>query len=549
MLNKLNEKIRNSIIVLCSILFIGTAADLNGQKETDLPAEQVEVLKSFEAQLSDVKKIQATASLPPIDSTPIQSPLHITDIRFDLPYITKELKPLALRSEKSPESYRGFVELAGGSPNRLDLKGMMSWSQKGQYDLQLTAAHDQAKSNRIAFQQHSNQNYGVRGLFHLSPEYDLALKMSYDRHINYFYGHPEADTLNRQALRRRIGIFNAGGTLKTSSPDVVNNFSLGIDITQLLENFATNERQFIVSSTYFRKINDKHKVGVDAVIDITRLQDTTVRNLNNFLLNPYYSYYMSDFTLRAGLKIFNHLDEFSYYPDISASYALSGSQLQIEAGVTGGLEKNGFLQLYNYNPFIQSRLDRLANTRYFKYYAGIKGARGSSKYRVQGGYQKLQDWTLFLYNYDLDQLGAFELLFDDVESFFIQASAQWRILPDLVLDAHWNQFIYKPSIQEKAWHRPGFQSYFKATWHPSGMKWSVTGMAWIEGGIFYKDESDLTKSLGPIVDISFAGKYQFTDQVELFLQLRNLPGIRWSRWQNYPVYTAHILGGIHFRIK
>jgi hypothetical protein len=59
----------------------------------------------------------------------------------------------------------------------------------------------------------------------------------------------------------------------------------------------------------------------------------------------------------------------------------------------------------------------------------------------------------------------------------------------------------------------------------------------------------LTKSLGPIVDISFAGKYQFTDQVELFLQLRNLPGIRWSRWQNYPVYTAHILGGIHFRIK
>lgn len=549
MLKNLNQKARNSVFYLIVLFLFGVAGNLSGQKEVDLPAEQVEVLKSFEAQLSDVKKIHSTASLPPIDTTPIQSPMNITDIRYDLPYITKEIKPLALRSEKSPESYRGFVEIAGGSPNRLDLNGMMSWSQKGQHDIQVFASHDQAKSNRIAFQQHTNQQYGVRGLFHLSPQYDLALKMSYDRHINYFYGHPDADTLNRQALRRRVGIFNAGGTLKTSSPDIADNFSLSMDITQLLENFATNERQFIASASYFRQINDQHKLGADAKIDITRLQDTAVRSLNNFLLNPYYSYYMSDFTLRAGLKIYNHLDEFSYYPDISASYALSGSQLQLEAGITGGLEKNGFLQMYDYNPFIQSRLDSLANTRFFKYYAGLKGARGSSKYRIQGGYQKLQDWSLFLYNYDLDQLGAFELLFDDVESFFIQASVQWRVIPDLILDAHWNQFIYRPSNQEKAWHRPGFQSYIKATWNPSGLKWSITGMAWFEGGIFYRDGSDLTKSLDPIIDISFAGQYQFTDQVELFLQLRNLPGARWSRWQNYPVYTAHILGGIHFRIK
>lgn len=541
---KIYQILANSLSILAMV-----TVPVSLCSQENLPAEQVQVLKNFDAQLTEVKKIQIFPLLPEIDTTPRNLQITPRDFTVDLPVHHRALSGLQFSTEPLGESYKGYVSLAAGFPGRLDFKGAYGIERKGDYSILAYLGHEEAGSDFIPFQQWSQQQAGVGGSFVLNPEWEVLYHAAYDRQTNYLFGHAEVDSLNAAALRRRVNQYDLGMETRYLPESGNQSFITKINFGHLLDSYATTENQFKLNTSYRNSFGQGHSAGIELDIDLSYLRDTIERTLNNFLLKPYYSYSISKLSVLAGLNVFNHRDEFSFYPDISFAYALFGSQWQLEAGWIGQLEKNGFHQLYNINPFIQPRLDSIGNSIVNDLYIGLKGKRRNLEYRFRAGYQSIKDWSLFQNIYTPTENGFFRVVYDDVKYPYLQFFIRWTHSPSFTMDAYWNASFYSTDAEAKAWHRPTLQSYIKVNWSPDDAKWDLSLMGWIEGGISYLNEDGQARTLSPIMDLSLEGGYAFSETFNGFLQLRNLPGKRWSRWYNYPSFSTNILVGIKYLIR
>ena len=200
---------------------------------------------------------------------------------------------------------------------------------------------------------------------------------------------------------------------------------VGLDFSQLQDSYATSERKVTMDGIYTPLNNDEHQVDIKLSLDFTTLSDTLVRKLNNYLLKPRYQYFSDNFAVVAALNIFNHRDVFNFYPDLEVKAPLSGNQMVAVLGVSGGLLKNDYHSLYRFNNFIQSRIDTLANTGYFNYYAGLEGSMSGWQYSVRAGWKQMDNFALFKFEKSYKNAGFFRVLFDDVNATYIQIQLFW----------------------------------------------------------------------------------------------------------------------------
>lgn len=530
---------------LCLMMVLGP---FTSWAQNDLPAEQVEILKSFDAQLADVQKIQGFPEVPSIDTTPVQMTFQPAQFDFQLGQKSPDIQALTLEPSKYPAETMGYIQLAGGVPRRLDARALYTFREAGNYNAVIYALHEEASSSYKNYQQWSHQVIGVKGAHHLDDQWTLGIRGAYDRRVNFLYGHPDADSLNAAALRRRLGQFNVGAGITFNSEVSRSELTADVEIWGLLDSYGTSERQTIMNAAYAYDLNNGHMIGADLMIDAGRLRDTLTRRLNNYLLKPYYRFNTSRLNISAGVNIYNHNDEFQFLPDLKLSYALIGSQWQIEAGVVGQLSKNGYRQLISYNPYIQSRIDSLANSTVRNYYLGIKGITRNIQYGIRGGFKNVEDLSLFQFIEEGPATGFFEVLFDDVSYPYLEAYGLIPWSRSTSVELFYNLNFFSPSREEKAWHRPTFESYIKLNFDPQGQRWHTSAQIWLIGGISYQDSEGSARTIDPILDISLTGEYNVSKRFDAFLQIRNLPGNRWSRWINYPVFSANFLVGIQYRI-
>ncbi len=540
---------KNSILII-SFLLIGSALFA----QPDLPTEQVEIIKSFDAHLLDTEKLKISPILPPLDTTTIRQTYIIPPKTVTVDYLPPTIRPIAIRSDKLPESYNGYAKLGAGLPTSFYAEGSYDAFVNKKYDFGFNMKHHSANNGgNVEKQRFSFTTLGGEGTYYMDQGHAVNGHLRYTNDGVHLYGYNTEDdptiTYEPDDVKQRFSIFDAGAKIFNGERTIGDfNYSAGMDLYYMDDNYATRENGFDLKIDATKWIKDVHSLNVLLRTDFTSYKDTTKQNLHNFFLNPSFTYHADAFKAKIGANLASHNDEFFLFPDAEVSLNIFGNGLIVFAGADGTLQKNSFRALSDYNPDIVSRI-KPENTNYYRGYGGLKGNVRGIEYRGQVSYKKAKNLALYLTDFaDPNNFTyRFRVLYDDVSIFNLKGTLSAKPFDGLEVIGTLSQSVFDPTNQEKAWHLPTLEVNLAAKYLTMEDKLRVKAELFVQNGVPYIDETGKTDNLNKLFDVSVGAAYQFGENFGVFLDVYNLAANKRERWHRYPTFGMNVLAGLTAR--
>lgn len=533
-------------LILLSLPFCLTA------QET-LPSGQVEVIRSFDARLLDTEPIKVRPELPPLDTTTKRQSYNILSKAFEVEYLPPKIRPVRFGGEAVQKSYNGYAKLGGGFPSAL--YGELSYDlfAEDQYKFGIDLLHNSANNTKkIENQRFAFTKLGAHGTYYLDQGFAVDANLGYSIDNVFFYGYNEfnkenntAITLDKEDVQQRFSIFDVGAKIyngKRTQADF--NYSAGFNIYLMQDDYAARENGFDLKFGANKWFNELHELKINLRTDFTSYRDTANQSLNNFYLQPSFTFHGDIFKAKIGLNVTSHEDDFQLFPDVELSAALLGNVLSAFVGAEGSLQKNNFRSLTDYNPFLVSRI-QVENTRYIQYYGGVKGNFQGIDYRAQVSYKNADNLALFLANQD--SIPRFNVLYDTAQIFSIHGALTFEVLKGLDVTGSVTQNFFSLEGQEKPWHLPSLTLNGGIRYTTMEGKLLVKGDFFLENGVPYLNQNKEAENLNALFDISLGADYLFTENIGAFIQVNNLANNRRQRWQYYPTLGLNALIGVTAR--
>lgn len=537
------------LTALCILATLPFFANAQG----NLPSENVTVLKNFEAQLLDAERIDVSPELPRPDTTRSLQTYRLPFREIDIDYPPPSIRPYGMKREKLAESYNGILRAGGGFPNSIYGDGAYRYLFEKSLDLGLRVQHHSANFKQTPNQRFSNTLAAVDGAYYAKQGFAINAGLGYQQNNLFFYGYnfdeTFTDTVPADDVRQRFSTirFN-GGIFNGERTQGDFNYKANLDAYFLNDAYASKEQGFDLQIGGTKWFAEKHSLEVLLRTDLTFFTDTAAQTLHNFFLIPAFTFHGDGFKVRVGVNVANHNDEFRFFPDVLASVSILGSSLTAFAGADGTLQKNNFMNLTTYNPFLISR-PVLENTQVRHYYGGVKGNLSFLQYSGQVGYKQTQNLALFLLqdNPLIPSHRRFDVLYDTVSIVNIQGSVTLNLIKDLEIAGTVNQNIYTTTVQEKPWHLPALTVNASARYTTLEGKLAVKGEIFLENGVPYINPQGDADNLNTLFDVSLGAEYFFSKNIGVWAKINNLANNERQRWQYYPTYGINALAGVSAR--
>ena len=520
----------------------------------DLPGGEVEVIGTFEAQLDDAERVSVKPELPPLqDNTTTQTYNNLPTRTLEINYPAPSIRPMSLRGEPTPEAYAAYGKVGVGLPNAF--LGELGYGKRfgDKFDFALNADFlSMNNSKNVDNQKFSNFGSEVEGTYYFDNGMAVKGDIGFASDKLHYFAYNELEEFEGMSfaetdVMQRFNLFELGANFFNGKQTVGDlNYNFGVDFYSLSDNFATSETGFDLHLGGKKYFDDKHPLDVALRMDFTSYEDTMQQSLNNFYLEPSFTFVGDIFKVRAGVNIVSSDDEFYFFPDAEVLVNVIGSTLSAFAGADGTLEKQDFRTLTEYNPFLQSRI-QLTNNKVQYYYGGVKGAVSFFDYRAEVGYQRNDNLALYLPVFDLAQrpyVQRFMPVYDSINIVRIGGTLTAKPLKNMEVRGTINQNIYSTTQVEKPWHLPALELNGTVLYKLLDGKALLRGELFVENGVPFLTETGEADNLNGLFDISIGGEYFFTENIGAFLQVNNLANNRRQRWQNYPTLGVNALAGV-----
>lgn len=523
--------------------------------QKELPSEQVDVVKSFDAHLLETAKIDVSPGLPPLDTVTRKQTYNVITKTTDVEYLPPSIRPLAMRGDDNQKVYQGYLKLGPGLPASLYGEASYYLNSVKNLDFGIDFKHHSANNTKKVENQRFNRNhFGATGTYYFDQGFAVNGRLGYTRNTHHFYGY---NTINEEfdssytfvpeEVRQRFSIFDIGASIFNGVRTEADfNYSAGFDYYILNDNYEARENGFVLKISGTKWFQGQHALRVNLTTDFTSFKTDGKQTLNNFFLNPSYAYHGDRFKAKIGVNIASHNDEFSFFPDIELSANIVEGILGAFIGAEGSLQKNTFRNLTDYNPYLESRVP-VKNTHYNDFFGGIKGNIQGIDYNAQIGYKNTDDLALFLISDTLSPVVRFDPIYDTVSVFYIKGSLSAPLFKGFELVGTLSQNVFNPKREEKAWHLPSFSVNVAAKYTTPDQKARVTGEFFLENGVPYRDLKGEVKNLNALFDISAGLEYFFSENFGGFIMINNLANNKRQRWEYYPTFGLNALVGISAR--
>jgi hypothetical protein len=543
------------IKIFSLILGMSLCVQLSAQ-DPDLPSEEVDIIKSFDARLGDAERVNLDPSLPPLDTATRRLNYNVFTRTIPVEYLPPKIRPLALRREKNQEAYDGYLKLGGGFPGTFFGEGFYGLSNNENFNLDIFANHHSANNGqRVENQKFSLTNVGLDGTYYSKDKgYAVNGGLGYTRDAVFFYGYNEVGELlerefsfEPEEVKQRfatvdghLNIFNGART------EADFNYYAGVDFYLLNDNYAARENGFNLLLSGTKWFNEKHPLVIELETDFTSFRDTATQNLNNFFLRPSYTHHGDRFKAKIGAIVASNDDEFTFFPDLELSAMIIDGNLSAYVGATGSLNKNSFRVLTDYNPFLSSRI-LIRNSRFYEYYGGVRGNIEGIDYDAQVAYKTVDNLALFLLPDVFDTIPRFDVLYDTGTVVTIKGSLTAPIFEGFEVTGAISQNFYSLDGQEEPWHLPALTVNLGARYRTMEDQLVLKGEFFLENGVPYLDDDGVAQTLNTLFDISVGAEYYFTENIGGFVQINNLANNRRQRWQHYPIFGINAMIGVMAR--
>jgi hypothetical protein len=520
----------------------------------NLPTEQVDVIRDFEARLIDREKFNVSPELPPLDTSARRLSYELPSRMLSVDYPPPRIRPLAMRPDANPEIFRGFVRLGGGFPNALVGETNFGIANKENFVLDLDAQHLSANNDKnLENQRFAHSHVNLDGTYYFDQGFAVRGDAKYVVDNVHFYGYndfnTETDTFSfakDDVHQRFTTLAFAGEFFNGERTQADFNYSAGLDVYHMQDLYAARENGLDMKLNGTKWFNGAHPLAVTIRTDFTDYRDTAKQSLNNFYLQPSFTYSGDFFRVKLGMNLASSNDEFFFFPDVEAALNLIPSVLTVFAGVEGDLQKNNFRHLANYNPFLNSR-PRLRNTEYNNFFGGIRGDFFGIDYEAQASYKKANNLALFLSDEEI--IPRFLTLYDTVEIYSISGAISMPLFDGFQISGSARQNFFAPKNEEKAWHLPSLTLNAGASYVTLEQRLTLRGDIFVENGVPYKgkDTDGEARNLNALLDLSLGAEYVFTNNLGAFVRLKNVLNNRRQRWHHYPVLGFNAVAGIYAR--
>ncbi len=533
-----------NILLFSAFLLCSTAA----WAQPNLPSEEVEVIKDFEASLEESEKLVVEPGLPPLDTTNKNLVYDIPPRTVKLEYLPPKIRPLAMRRQKTEKTYNGFAKLGAGIPNSLFGELGYHISDPKRYSFTGNLRHHSANNKKRENQRFSESGGKLNGEYYLDNGLALGAYLGFKSDQVHFYGYDdELVSFTRETVQQNWNLFDIGVKAYNGERNVGDiNYSAAFNLYRLTDNYAAGETGLDLQFGGTKWFADKHPLSLNIITDFTTYDDTIKQQLNNFFFQPNFTFHGNGFKIKAGINLASHNDNFFVFPDVEVAVNILGNRLAAFAGAEGGLHKNNLRNLSEYNPFISTFASlQLQNTNYYHYYGGLRGSLNILDYQVEAGYKDARNLALFLNNPN-DSL-RFQTIYDTVRIFNFKGTITARPIKDLQVIATLGQNIYNLEKEEKPWHLPALEISLGVRYQTLENRLTLKADAFVENGVPYLTPAGEVDNLNALFDISLGAHYRFSKNFGAFVDINNLASNNRQRWFRYPTYGINVLAGVTAR--
>ncbi len=526
--------------------------------QKDLDTESVEVIRSFEATLLDSEKIDVQPELPDVDTTAKRQTYNVPIKTLAIDYPPPRIRPLAFQSDRLPSAYKGYLKAGGGTPNSFYGEGSYHAFVQDRLDIGLGINHHSANnSSNLENQRFSYTKADAEGTYFADQGFAVKGNLGFTLDNVFYYGYNAerdnlfgGDTLSIPAeeAKQTFTIFDVGAQLFNGTRTAGDlNYNVGFNLYTMGDATPASETGFDLKIAGEKWFAEKHALRLTLETDFTRYSATSdsIQRLNNFFLQPNFTFTGENFRVKAGVNVASSDDVFSLFPDLQVDANVIGSVLTIFAGANGDLNKNNFRSLAAYNPYIQSSTN-IRNTRFFNYYVGAKGNIQGINYRGEVGYKAAEDLALFRSLSAAEDPNRFRVLYDDVNITYVKGTVETDIQGFKVTGVLIQNF-YELTKEEKAWHLPALEVNIGAQYTTLEDKLQIKGEIYIENAVPFVNENGEADSLDGLFDVSVGAEYYFTEKFGGFVNIFNLADNKRQRWNRYPTFGINVLAGVSAR--
>ncbi|MBI1225444.1 MAG: hypothetical protein GC192_09435 [Bacteroidetes bacterium] len=550
--------------------FLLSAVATSAFAQPGLPGQEVEVVKIFEAQLAESAKVAVLPELPPVDTSVSKQTYEVTPKNIEVDYPAPRIRPVTYKSdEEIADVYNGYIKLGAGLPKSIygdaSYNKLVELADKSKLDIGINAFHHQADYSSGDIE---NQRFGLtkvagKGTYYNNKGYAVAGNLGYTSNRVSYYGYTfdrfdNHENIDKEAVKQVFGIFDMGAKIFNgvqTAGDI--NYSAGFDFYHMGDDFAANENGFDLKLNATKWIRGKHSFDIGLRTDFTNFKvNGQEQKLNNFWLTPSFTFHGSAIKIKAGANLISNNDEYLPFPDVEVVVNLTGNELAFYTGLEGGFEKNTFRSIATYNPYINTQFPdgTLRNTKYFNFYAGLKGNFKMFEYMIQGGYKPTNDLAVYLFRHEFngtepDLIHDFEVHYADANIINVRASLKANILKNLAFTGVLSQNFYDVSIERKPWHLPALDANFMAIYTTSDNKLRAKAQLNLSDGVTANTLGGVNRwtTLNGLYDVSLGAEYWFVKKFGAFLEVNNLLNNKRERWIYYPTYGINVLAGITAR--
>jgi hypothetical protein len=548
-----------------------------------------------------IAKIQKTPIFPiHTDSVTILDDVkyYLEPKRHMTNYSIENIKPARLKiTANGDKLYRGYLKAGAGTylTPLLELNYASKRSRDESWGLNTRTNGSFSSIKEMGNTKFSDLNLG--GYYQkFFMNYDLWSEVQYERNSYQFYGLDYNDNSMYQFYGIDIDDSLAIESFKNSDTLFKQNYDLldlhlkfnsrntgrdtnklriksWVDFHHLNSNYNLSENHFLLGAHSGWLILDEEFLGTFE-LDINNVNSPAILDLdeNNIIqpdnqssttsgivrFRPHIYSRKNNLIFKAGISLQTNINEnakFYVFPDLEVSYSLFNNVFIPYGGWVGNVQRNTFNDIRLENPFI-SEDSQLQNTvQKSNIFAGVRGSLSSKfTFNLSSSFQNLDSMYFFIPDTISSYGNKFQMIYDNLSQTSFLAEITYQELEKLKVSAKGEYFIYSPSNFSRAWQKPDFiftlsglldlsdKIVIKTDFYLVGKR---DVFSYSEPELLYELEDDkYIYSLPTFVDMNISAEYRYSKKVSAFIQFNNFTAKKYQYWQNLPVQSINILGGI-----
>ena len=502
--------------------------------------------------------------------------------QVEVNYEPKEIKAAKLKVlEPLTKLYRGYVKGGVGTYTTplLDVHFNSIRNRDWAYGIDVNHLSSQGGIKDAGDNSYGDTHFGGWAKRYVN-KHTVEAGLAYDLNKIHYYGFDPGDLdIKAKDYEQKYNTIQGHVEVLSHYKDSAKvQHRIGLNIRNMSALSDANESSVVFSADASKTIED-YRFGLGMELDVNTFKEGSIKEFvlsetqdglvteletqkgNIFRLNPTIHARKKDLTADIGLGIvFDSSPDKNVvhlYPQAYLSYSLFDDLFTPYAGLTGTLKRNSFYSLAQENPFIHNSNGLRNTSKDLELYGGIRGTIFDNlAFNVRASIEDYDDYAFFVNDTIFSVENKFTVFYDDLKVVRIAGELTYEFDENLTLGGRLEIMSNNTENFSEAFNLPNMRFTLdgrydlddtfvvKAQVFAAGKRYGASMMPQ-EGDNVIDGDLSVVK-LGAYVDMSLGVEYRYTKRISAFLDINNLTGGRYQRWNQYRVQPALIMGGLTY---